>query len=223
MRQKQTLNESQKKRIIKWDIPHLLCLLENQYSFSVVHLMTPAFFSKDGWLVFNGKTGFPLLMEKDFFGVLIILQALEGEQARSIRDFIDSYFRDLFLYRNQMNIHSKTRFSSKEDKKLSTDRFPLLLQRKKRESLLREAHDIYLQTPAFAFLNTEDFKWEEGVFEEMEDIFLCVPSFSRLSLFQKKLLIQSLLKKELPGPLVVGIHKEDDLPLKWQKLFQAIL
>ncbi|MDE0119497.1 MAG: hypothetical protein OXM55_05765 [Bdellovibrionales bacterium] len=265
MRKKQTLNKSQKKRIIKWDIPHLLYLLENRYSVSALHLMTPDFSSKGGYLVFNGKTGFPLLMGKDFFGVLVVLRALEMEQALSVREFIDDYFQKLFLYRGGIekiesfraspfslenakrqskntslcgsapsllvkagskprgDIYSKIYFSSEENKKLSTDPFPLLLQRKKRECLLKEAHDIYLKTKAFAFLSTEDLKWENGVFQKMEDVFLCVPSFSGLSLFQKEVLIQSLLKKELPGPLVVGIHKEEELPLKWQKLFPAIL
>ncbi len=245
MRQRQTLSDNQKKRIIQWDIPHLLALLENRYSFSVMHLMTPVLsflnrcpggqdrpgqewpsyalpFSR-GCLVFNGKTGFPILMGKDSFGVIIVLRALAMEEAQSVRDFIDSYFQKLFLYRTRTGIHSPVCFSAEENKKLSSDHFPLLLQRKKKDSLLKEAHDIYLKTKAFAFLNTEDLKWEEGVFQEMEDVFLCVPSFPRLSLFQKTVLIQSLLKKELPGPLVVGIQEEEDLPRKWQKLFPAIL
>ena len=134
MRQKQrkTLTDSQKKRIIQWDIPHLVYLLEEQYQLSVMHLITPVFFplsenddfhhvessssnkkifkdlsgleSRDlgscfhrrGWLEFNGKTGFPVFLGTDSFGLLIFFDALSTDKAHRVRIFIDNYFQKLF-------------------------------------------------------------------------------------------------------------------------------
>ena len=281
-RKNKTLSKGQKKRIVQWEIPHLICALEKKYQISTMHLITPSAFSvyKMGWLVFNGKTGFPIFIGENYFGILICFHVLSEFKARQIRMFIDCYFQKMFLKNQLMSNRENMSFSfeaSSSDnpdaafserkntppppyeeektvlgKKLLAGEqfvdssspsssffhrkkkkrgllevtpgfFPLLLKGKNGEDLLKTAHEFYLKTSSFAFLNTEDFIWKEGVLQEMKEVFVFVPSFHCLSSFQKRVLIQGLLEQKLNCYLVVGLKEKENLPNKWQALFSCVL
>ena len=288
--QKKKLSSIQKKRIIQWEIPHLISVLKNEYAISAMHLISPAFFSpvhKTKWLIFDGKTGFPVFAGKNSLGVLICFNVLNYLQAQKVRNYINIYLETVFLKfisdkdslsvsvrssildtlslpdftfsserdfpflfdkekkieetlpalnPKDLNIpkledlvsgnNKKQMKSSKQrDIKEKEDRsfFPLLLKQGKKEDLLKQAHELYLKTPSFAFLNTEDLNWKEGIFQEMNGVFVCVPFFHQLSDFQKKVLIQDLLQDKLSCRLVMGIQKEEELPTNWKDLFRCVL
>ena len=260
MRQKKglKLNDSQKKRIIQWEIPHLISVLKSEYAISAMHLISPGFFSpihKQDWLAFDRKTGFPLFVGEHSLGVLICFNVLNYLQAKKIRNYINIYFEKLFLkfVSDEYSVPSPLSVLDKlslPDFALSSEKnyyflfdkekkveeilssvkektgrsfFPLLLKQGKKEDLLKQAHELYLKTSSFAFLNTEDLNWKEGVFQEMSGVFVCVPFFHQLSDFQKKVLNQDLLQKKLSCHLVMGIQKEEELPEEWKNLFRCVL
>ena len=279
------LSDSQKKRIIQWEIPHLIAVFKSEYEISAMHLISPAFFSpvhKTDWLTFDGKTGFPVFAGKNSLGVLICFNALNYLQAQNIRNYINVHLEKVFLKfisgRDSLSVSAQSSVLdelSLPDFALSSDQdfhflfdkerrieevsstlnpksvsspnseennkqreisdrisikdkaapsfFPLLLKQGKKEDLLKQAHELYLRTSSFAFLNTEDLNWKKGVFQEMNGVFVCVPFFHQLSDFQKKILIQDLLKDKLSCRLVMGIQKEEELPANWKDLFRCVL
>ncbi len=101
--------------------------------------------------------------------------------------------------------------------------FPLLLKGGAKSALLKTAHDIYLKTPSFAFLNAEDMIWKKNVFQELQQVFVCVPSFYALSPVQKRILIKALSQKKLSCYLTVGLGEKESLPEKWRALFARAL
>lgn len=246
----EVLRDSQKKRMIKWEIPHLMGLLKKKWQLASMHLITapfPILYQRD-WFFLDGKLGFPLFAGNQFFGVLIcfrpgsenflfsggdfkevafskeVKEELElGKNIfpREIRIFIDRYLQSLtFLESDQKNLEAKKLPAIlSPGEKINKELFPVLLRKNKKEELLKMAHDLYLNTSAFAFLNTEDFKWKKGVFREMNGVFVCIPSFKELSDFQKTVLKQALLKKSLPSFLVMGFPEKEKLPKEWTSLF----
>ncbi len=245
---KEVLGKNQKKRMIQWEIPHLMGLLKKKWNLSSIHLITapfPVLYERD-WFFLEGKVGFPLFSGKNFFGVLICFRSGRREKKLSfvfpsfkemtisergegngrafkpflkenprpseVRTFIDCYLQSRdFLSRD----YKKTEITPK---KMNKELFPLLLPKNKKSELLKMAHNLYLKTSAFAFLNTEAFKWKKGIFQEMNGVFVCIPSFEELSDFQKKVLRQDL-KKNCPSFLVMGFRKT--LPEEWVSIFKS--
>ena len=254
MEQIKTLSRNQKKRILQWEIPHLISLLKKEYGISTMYLISSALFTavhKTNWLVFDGKTGFPVFVGEKPIGVFICFSTLNHCQAQQIRKYINMYFEKVFLRcmsdadseplksfeLNKLSLPDFA-FSSERDfyfffdekrktKKVTSKEnrfvFPLLLKQGKKEDLLKKAHELYLNTSSFAFLNTEDLNWKKGVFQEMSGVFVCVPFFHQLSSLQKKILSQDLLKNQLSCRLVMGVRKKEELPEEWKDLFSCVL
>ena len=205
-----TLSESQKKRLVQWEIPHLISLLRRQHPFSFMHLLSPPspLLYETAYLCFNGKTAFPLLVGDRAFGVLLCFQVLSPPGARKIRAFIDHYLYKWFHLRG---LDSRTPV------------FPLLLKRKEKEERLKTAHELYLKSASFAFLNTENMLWKEKMFQDLNGVFACVPSWEALSDFQKRILHEDLKRKKLSCHLVLGLKAEEDLPENWRAFFPGLL
>lgn len=260
MKQIKQLSDNQKRRIIQWEIPHLIAVLKAEYGISSMHLIFPDLFSqmrKTDWLVFDGKTGFPIFAGENPIGVLICFSALNYSQARRIRECINTYLEKVFLRfmsdgsslsvplqssaLDKLSLPDFVLSAGKDfyflfDEERKTEKtlpalkekgdssfFPLLLKQGRKEDLLKKAHELYLETSSFAFLNTEDLNWKEGVFQEMNGVFVCVPFFHQLSSVQKKILIRDLLKQQLPCHLVMGVREREDLPAEWKDLFRCVL
>jgi hypothetical protein len=257
--QKKKLSHIQKKRIVQWEIPHLLEVLKKEYALSAMHLMSSASFSsihKTDWLTFDGKTGFPIFVGQHSLGVLICFKALNDLKAREVRKHINAYLEEVFLgfisdektssvqadlsgfdnlslpdfalteepeFSFLLNNENRGEEVVGEEDKTDLSLFPLLLKKGKKEDLLKQAHELYLKTSSFAFLNTEDLNWKKGVFHEMKGVFVCVPFFHQLSDFQKKILIQDLLRDSLSCRLVMGIQEGEELPTEWKNLFCSVL
>ena len=211
-----TLSDNQKKRIIQWEIPYLICSLKKEYQVCVMHLSAPVVFPayKNRWFIFKEKTGFPVFLGENSLGVLVCFQPLDPVKAQKIRRFIDYYFQKENKIKQPQQVLNERR-----EKSL----FPLLIKRKKKQECLKTAHELYLKTTSFAFLNAEDLKWKQGVFHEMNGVFVCVPSFQQLSSFQKSILSQDLIKEKLPCWLVMGVQEQETLPLEWKSLFHSSL
>ena len=215
MKQKRTktvgahLTVGERKRLYRWEIPHLICALRVRHRVSAVHLPASLPVGKKpcGLMLGDGRTGFPLFVEGRSLGMLICSGALGYREVLEVRKFIDSYMREAVL---------KLRVAPVKHR-------PVLLKGKKREEFLRLAHELYLGTRAFAFLTAEDLSWEEGVFRKIGGVFVCVPSFSALSLRQKKILMRDLLQKKLPCHLALGAHSEESLPPGLEDLFSVVL
>ena len=261
---KKTLSKAQKKRIIQWEIPHLISLIAKEHKVVFAHLILPLFtsaYQKD-WFAFGRKLAFPLFLEEQFLGILLCSRSLSVHSARKIRISIDHYLqkqieKPFSLYRsshaeetNKLNrlLFQLEKTGGKQIKRQEdflestivasrsyrekganqihekTDQyFPLLLRQNKKEEVLKIAHDLYLKTTDFAFLNTEDLKWKKKVFQEMQGVFVCVPSFRDLSPFQKKVLKEDLVSKKLSCKLVLGFSKKDLTPKQWLTLFPSVL
>ena len=236
-----------------------MAVLKKEYALSAMHLMSSAAFSpiyKTDWLIFDGKTGFPVFAGQHSLGVLICFKALNDLKAREVRNYINVYLEKVFLqfisdekvssvqadspvfndlslpdfalsdereFSFLLNNEKREKEVSREEDKTDLSLFPLLLKKGKKEDLLKQAHELYLKTSSFAFLNTEDLNWKKGVFHEMKGVFVCVPFFHQLSDFQKKILIQDLLKDKLSCRLVMGIQEDEELPTKWKDLFCSVL
>ncbi len=134
------------------------------------------------------------------------------------------------LHSKNLNTSNSKKLFSRHNKKqkgvtgkTGLSLFPLLLRQGKKEDLLKQAHELYLKTSSFAFLNADDLNWKEGVFHEMNGVFVCVPFFHQLSDVQKKILIQDLLKDTLSCHLVMGVQKDEELPTEWKDLFCCVL
>ena len=261
------LNPVQRKRIIHWEISHLIKTIKLEYGIPSLHLITSDFLPvicKKECLFFNGKTGFPIFIGENPLGVLVCLNRLSSFKVQQIKKYIDVYLERIFLkfIRNEGGIYLSDQpadtgtlsFSDfvlsdtsdfsflldngkkfdnnekKENGKYSRQAdnhneeksfFPLLLKQENKEEILKTAHELYLKTSSFAFLNTDDLKWKEGIFREMNGIFVCVPSFHQLSVLQKDILMQDISKKHLSCPLVVGVQKKENIPTKWRDLFHC--
>lgn len=211
----------QRTRVINWEIPYLILILEERYQMTFMQVVdSPVFLDYENkWFSFDSNTGFPLFMEDIFLGVLICFQSLESAKAQEIKSFIDDYLQKVLL-KISLEEHSPYK---EEIVSLTREKpvYPLLLERGKKEEMLKLAYDMYLKSSCFAFVNTEDLKWEKGIFRQMKGVFICIPSFQQLTGFQKNILIQELLKKPLSYHLVLGIREREALPSKWRKLFHS--
>ena len=199
---KTVLSRGQKKRILQWKIPHLIATLKKEKGLSFTYLSEPLALSPNTTqsFVFNGHIGFPLFAGVESLGLLLCFNKLTVSQKKYIRQQIDLY---LLL----------------EPQKEGVLSFPLLIRKENQVALLRTAHKIYLQTPAFAFVNADDLKWQEGLFKNMNGVFVCIPFFHRLSVGQKQILAQELSQKKLPCRVVMGLRPKDTLPIRMAKLF----
>ena len=217
------LSDIQKMRIINWEIPYLIFVLEKKYQITSIQIVdSPSFLDyENNWFLFDGNTGFPLFIGDIFLGVLICFQSLESSKAQGIKIFIDDYLQKVLfkisLEENQPS-SDKGKKTAGHDNRLT---YPLLLEQETKKELLKSAYDMYLKSSCFAFLNTEDLKWEKGIFQQMKGVFICIPSFQQLSVSQKEILIQDLSKKSLSCHLVLGIQEKKDLPSEWRKLFYS--
>ena len=219
----EALKNIQKTRIINWEIPYLIFILEKKYKVASIQIVDSPSFSDYGnsWFSFDGNTGFPLFMGDIFLGVLICFQALESSKAQEVKRFIDNYLQKV-LFKISWEENSSSLVKGK--KTAARNRrivYPLLLERETKTELLKLAYNMYLKSSCFAFLNTEDLKWERGIFRQMKGVFVCVPSFQQLSFSQKEILIQDLSKKPLSCHLVLGIREKEALPSEWKKLFYS--
>ena len=196
---------SQKKRILQWEIPHLIFTFKKEQGLAFTHLSEPVALPLGTTenFVFNGHTSFPLFAGQESLGLLLCFNNLTNKQKKYIRQKIDFHLQNVQPVMEKENKPS----------------FPLLLKGEKSSALLKTAHKIYLQTPSFAFVNADDLKWQRGFFKNMNGVFVCVPFFHRLSVDQKHILRQELSRKNLPCRVVMGLRKQDTLPEKWQALF----
>ena len=197
------ISASQKRAIIEWEIPHLIKFFKARYQLSMVYIVASKLLKKKEFLLdpfnFDGKTYFPLRVGGQFVGVLVCFKNVKQIYIEEINQHIQRY-----LNRNQ-------------------PLYPLLIKRTKKEELLKTAHELYLKSSCFAFLNTEDLKWTEGIFQEMKGVFVCVPSFYQLSYLQKKILIHDLTKDQLSCHLVIGVKDQEPLPLEWKSFFHNVI
>lgn len=217
----EALSTIQRTRIISWEIPYLILILEKKYQITSMQVVdSPAFLDYENkWFLFDRNTGFPLFVGDIFLGVLICFQALESSKAQRVKNFIDDYLQKVIF---KISLEDKS-FSDKEKKQIPHKEpvYPLLLEQETKEELLKSAYDMYLKSSCFAFLNTEDLKWEKEIFRQMKGVFVCIPSFRQLNCFQKNILIQELLRKPLSYHLVLGIQEKEVLPSKWRKLLHS--
>ena len=217
------INESDKRRIIQWEIPHFIQLLEREYKVSFAHIITPDYFYKAAFLetkeqfTLERKIIFPFFIGKKFFGVLVCFDPLNYKQRGHISTCINQWLEKIYLKYALNKKHNM-----KDLKDISS--FPLLLKKDKKEDLLKTAHELYLNTSSFAFLNSEDMQWKENCFRKMRGVFVCIPSFHQLSDSQKEILTQDLKSKKLKCRLVMGVRqKEKPLPPLLKKLFSSTL
>ena len=219
----EALRDIQRTRVINWEIPYLIFVLEKKYQITSIQIIdSPSFLDyENNWFSFDGNTGFPLFMGDVFLGVLICFQALESSKAQAVKRFIDNYLQKV-LFKISLEENSP---SLAKGKKLAAHShritYPLLLEQATKKELLKLAYNMYLKSSCFAFLNTEDLKWEKGIFQQMKGVFVCIPSFQQLSFSHKEILIQDLSKKSLSCHLVLGIQEKEALPSEWRKLFYS--
>ena len=249
----QALSESRKKRILKWEIPYLLSLLKKEHGLSFMHLLpsVPLYF--EGHLVFEGKTCFPIkggalghllcfkaLNRQKARQIRMLLDShlrLSSASSKKLARpllFSDKKLSQKNVLREAMpplvcpdekllNVLNKPLKKGALKNRARPLDFPLLLKGKARPELLKTAHDIYLKTPSFAFLNAEDMIWKENVFQELKQVFVCVPSLYALLPFQKQILIKALSQKKLSCYLTVGLCDKESLSEKWRALFASAL
>ena len=217
------LSDIQKTRIINWEIPYLIFVLEKKCQITSIQIVdSPSFLDyENNWFSFDGNTGFPLFVGEIFLGVLICFQSLESSKAQEIKNFIDDYLQKVLF---KISLEENPLSSDKGKKPAANNNqltYPLLLEQETKKELLKLAYDMYLKSSCFAFLNTEDLKWEKGIFHQMKGVFVCIPSFQQLSCFQKEILIQELSKKSPSCHLVLGTQEKEALPSNWRKLFYS--
>ncbi len=230
-------NQSQKKRIIQWEIPHLISVLKKEQGLSLMHMDLPLNLppATTDSFVFNGHIGFPLFMGVESLGFLVCFNRLNRARQKQIRHWIDKSLQKALL-RTSSDSADITPSSLEQSpaKKTSPEQttrnkpgpassnFPMLIRGERPEEMLKTAHKIYLKTPAFAFVNAEDLKWKEGLFQNMKGVFVCVPFFHRLSSAQRQILRTALSCPPLPCRLVMGVRKQDILSDEWQSLFHPL-
>lgn len=219
----EALSEIQKTRVINWEIPYLILTLEKKHKIASLQIVDSLSFLdyENSWFSFDGNTGFPLFVGDIFLGVLICFQSLEPSKAQKIKNFIDNYLQKVLL---KISLEENHSFFDKDKKTAAKSHplvYPLLLELETKKDLLKLAYNMYLKSSCFAFLNTEDLKWEKGIFHQMKGVFVCIPSFQQLSFSQKEILIQDLSKKSLCCHLVLGTQEKEALPAMWRKLFYS--
>ena len=218
---------SQKKRIIQWEIPHLISVLKKEQGLSLMHMDLPLNWppATTDSFVFNGHIGFPLFIGVESLGFLVCFNRLNMARKKQIRHWIDKGLQKALLNINPNGQQADTAqpnkisINRKRDKAPFALNFPMLIRSEKPGDMLKIAHKIYLKTPAFAFVNAEALKWKEGMFQNMNGVFVCVPFFHRLSVAQRHILKKALSCPPLPCRLVMGVRKQDVLPAEWPSLF----
>ena len=125
------INESDKRRIIQWEIPHFIQLLEREYKVSFAHIITPDYFYKAAFLetkeqfTLERKIIFPFFIGKKFFGVLVCFDPLNYKQRGHISTCINQWLEKIYLKYALNKKHNM-----KDLKDISS--FPLLLKKDKK-------------------------------------------------------------------------------------------
>ena len=91
---KKVLSLSQKKKFIKWEVPHLMQALKEEHQIITRYL---SFSSKNEVsFIFKGKTFFPLSVGESFLGFLVCVHKLSTLKAQRTESFIHSYLKKAF-------------------------------------------------------------------------------------------------------------------------------
>ena len=98
-KKKKVLSLNQKKRLLKWEIPHLVQALKEEHQITTIHLMTDLIFTSNetAGFVFDGKTFFPVFVRGNFLGLLVCFHSLSAFRVQRIEHFINSYILKVFL------------------------------------------------------------------------------------------------------------------------------
>ena len=203
-----SLSDKQKEQIIRWWLPGVILYLENRYKSSCVYMdgALSGGYQLD-WFYVGSKTCFPLFIEKEALGVLILSFLLDYSEAEKTRQMI-----------NQVLQESLNNVSIDPFMKRKKPVFPILVRQKNEEDVLKLAHDLYLQSSDFAFLTGDELQWTDDVFKKMDGIFLCIPAFHKLSSVQKNILLNNLSHLQ-SSSVVLGICADEDLPVDIKDTF----
>lgn len=186
-KKKKVLSLNQKKRLLKWEIPHLVQALKEEHQVTTIHLMTDLIFTshKTVGFVFDGKTFFPIFVKENFLGLLVCFHSLSAFKIQRIEHFINSYILQVFL---KIVSLSDENSSSILDKSLSSrEKLPKMGNHPESDDLKKckgEAKDPVLDFLDFDLSDEENFYFplnenQEEIKKSISDVKESVFSFRK--------------------------------------------
>ena len=187
----------------------LSCSLEQKWQKPVKYLKQsyPALYC-DKWLEKNNETLFPLLMDFQTAGHIKVDSRLNMEQLNTTCHLIQwtlQSLKDVFKRHN-------TQFYAG-----SKEIYPLLIQSENEPSSLKQAYELYEQSPARSFIHCHAQVWERSFFSDcLDQTLIFISNLSQLSKENQMFLSHFIRTSVQNGktPLIVGSVGESFYELK---------
>ena len=160
------------------------------------------------WIEKNNETIFPLLMNFQTAGHIKVASRLNTDQLNTTRHLIQWTLKSLEDVFKQYNTQFYT--DSKEI-------YPLLIQSEDESSSLKQAYELYEQSPARSFIHCHARVWERSFFSDhLGQTLIFISELSQLSKENQMFLSHFIRTSVQAGktPLIIGSIKEPFYELK---------